>query len=209
MSHECCDGAEDEATGPFRRALWIVLAINAAMFVVEAGSGLFSGSAALQADALDFLGDTATYAITLMVLDHSLKWRASAAMLKGIGMAGFGGYVLALSAYKMLVVGAPEAEVMGAIGTLALIANVVSAVVLYRFRGGDSNRQSVWLCSRNDAIGNIAVIAAGGAVYLTGTRWPDLIVAVFMAWLALWSAGRVLRQARGELKEHAAAQAAE
>ena len=209
MNGGCCDIGDREPEGAFRRALQVVLVINAGMFVIEAASGLFSGSAALQADALDFLQDSATYAITLMVLGHSLRWRASAAMIKGGAMAVFGFYVLALSVYKTFFDGVPAAEVMGAVGALALVANVVSAVILYKFRAGDSNRRSVWLCSRNDAIGNVAVIAAGGAVYLTGTPWPDLLVAVFMAGLALWSASHILRQARGELRQHAAHQAAE
>lgn len=209
MSDDCCHVEVHDATGPFRQALRIVLAINFGMFLVEVASGLLSGSVALQADALDFLKDSATYALTLMVLHHSLKWRASAAMVKGVAMAALGCYVLAAAAYRTIVLGVPDAEVMSAVGVAALIANVVSAVVLFRFREGDANVRSVWLCTRNDAIGNIAVIAAGVAVYFTDTPWPDLIVAVLMAWLALWSAGQVIRHARDDLKEHAAAQAAE
>lgn len=208
MSYDCCDVGDTEPEGAFRRALWVVLVINSAMFVIEAASGLFSGSAALQADALDFLQDSTTYAITLMVLGHSLRWRASAAMLKGGAMAVFGVYVLGLSIYKLFVLGVPQAEVMSGVGFVALIANVVSATILYKFRAGDSNRRSVWLCSRNDAIGNVAVITAGLVVYLTNTPWPDLVVAVFMAGLALWSAGHILRQARGEFR-HAEHQPAE
>ncbi len=209
MSHECCSVEEHEPEGAFRRALWVVLVINAAMFLIEAASGLLSGSVALQADALDFLGDATTYAITLMVLGMSLRWRASASILKGATMTAFGIYVLGLGVYRLFGNVVPEAEVMSGVGVLALIANVVSAVILYKFRAGDSNRRSVWLCSRNDAIGNVAVIAAGGAVYLTGTRWPDLIVAAFMAGLATWSAWHILIQARGELRHDAAHQAAE
>jgi cation diffusion facilitator family transporter len=209
MSDDCCAVGDHDATGPFRRVLWIVLAINMGMFLIEAASGLLSGSVALQADALDFLKDSATYALTLMVLQHSLKWRASAAMIKGIAMAGLGGYVLAMAAYRTFVLGVPDAEVMSIVGVVALVANVVSAAILYRFREGDANVRSVWLCSRNDAIGNIAVIGAGVAVYFTNTPWPDLIVAMLMAWLSLWSAGQIIRHARDDLREHEAAQAAE
>lgn len=209
MSDDCCAVGEHDATGPFRRVLYVVLAINIGMFVIEIASGLLSGSASLQADALDFLKDSITYAITLMVLGHSMRWRASAAMVKGIAMAGFGGYVLGMTAYKTMFLGLPDAAVMSAVGVAALIANVVSAVLLYKFREGDSNVRSVWLCSRNDAIGNVAVIAAGGLVYYTDTPWPDLLVAVLMAWLALWSAGQIIRHAREDLKQHAEAQAAE
>lgn len=194
-------GAPSEiALGAYRRVLWVVLAINAGMFVIEVGSGVFAGSVSLQADALDFLSDSANYAIALLVLGRSIRWRASSAILRAAAMAAFGLYVLAYSYYQALVAGVPQAFVMGSVGTLALAANVISAFLLFRHRHGDSHRSSVWLCSRNDAIGNIAIVAAAGAVYLTNSGWPDLAVGVLMAALSLSAAFRILRQATGELR---------
>ncbi|MFQ5765061.1 MAG: cation transporter [Rhodospirillales bacterium] len=190
--------------GDYRRVLMTVLAINLTMFAVEMTAGLLGRSAALQADALDFLGDSATYAMTLMVLGMSLRWRASAAMVKGLGMGGFGLWVIGVTVYHLIQGTLPSAAIMGGTGLAALGANLASAVLLYRHRRGDSNRRSVWLCSRNDAIGNIAVIAAAGAVWATGANWPDLAVGAVIAALALSSAAAVIRQALGELRAEAA-----
>ncbi len=191
------DGRE---TG-YRRVLWIVLGLNLLGLVVEAGAGVFSGSLALQADALDFLGDAANYGIALFVLARSLQWRASAALAKGLAMGMFGLWVLAAALYKaFFVVGAPSAAVMGWAATAALAANVICALLLYRFRQGDANMRSVWLCSRNDAFGNIAVLAAALMVALSASRWPDLAVAVLIAGLALSASLQVVRQARAELR---------
>lgn len=184
----------------YRRVLWAVLGLNLLGFAVEAGAGVFSGSLALQADALDFLGDSANYGIALFVLARSIRWRATAALAKGLAMALFGFWVLAAALYKAFVVGAPSATVMGLAGSAALVANVVCALLLFRYREGDANMRSVWLCSRNDALGNIAVLAAAGMVALSATRWPDLAVAVLIAVLALTSAVEVVRRARGELR---------
>ncbi len=184
----------------YRRVLWAVLAINAVGFVVELGAGLLSGSLALQADALDFLGDAANYAIALFVLARSLAWRASAALAKGVAMAGFGLWVLGAAIYNAFVLGLPSAGIMGTVGLFALLANLASAALLYRHREGDSNRRAVWLCTRNDVLGNIAVLVAAGAVATTATRWPDLAVAVIMAGLALGAGLAVIRQARAELR---------
>lgn len=169
------------------------------MFLVEMVAGAFAGSRALQADALDFLGDTSTYALSLFVLGMSLRVRATAALIKGISLAAMGILVLAMTAYQVLVLGVPKAEVMGVVGFLALAANVACVLILLRFRDGDANVRSVWLCSRNDAIGNVAVVLAAGAVYLTGTAWPDLIVAALMAGLFLYSSVQIVRQSRQEL----------
>jgi Co/Zn/Cd efflux system component len=182
-----------------RRVLGVVLAINLAMFVLEVVAGWTAQSVALQADALDFFGDSVNYAVALYVLGRSLAWRAGTAFAKGAVMFGFGGVLLAASAYRAVTGSAPEASVMGAVGALALLANVVSAGLLYRFRGGDSNLRAVWLCSRNDAIGNLAVIGAASGVFLSGTAWPDLAVGLVMAGLALWAGQSVMRQARREL----------
>ena len=202
MSGSCCSGEErfEGLSQVYRRVLWLVIAINALMFVVETASGMLAGSVALQADALDFLGDSLTYALSLMVIGRPDRWRASAALLKGVSLAAMGLWVLGFTAYRVLVLDAPEALVMGAIGVLALAANVGSALLLYRFRNGDANVRSVWLCSRNDAIGNLAVVGAAGLVALSGSGWPDVAVAAAMACLFLSSAFQIVRQALGELR---------
>ena len=169
------------------------------MFVVEMTAGAISGSQALKADALDFAGDTATYALSLAVLGRPIAWRARAAILKGVSLSFMGFAVLGLTAWQVFVLGTPQPEIMGAIGFLALGANVASVLILLRFRDGDANVRSVWLCSRNDAIGNVAVIGASLAVWWTAAAWPDLLVAALMAVLFLKSALSILRQAFGEL----------
>lgn len=189
----------------YRNILWVALAINAAMFGIEASAGLHAGSVSLQADSLDFFGDAANYAISLFVLARPMRWRASASMLKGATMAAFGVYVLGLALYKAFVVGVPSAMIMGTVGVVALIANVICAALLYRYRNGESNRRSVWICSRNDAIGNIAVVLAASGVLLTATPWPDLFVGTVMALLALGGAYQIMRHAAEELRAAPAA----
>ncbi len=201
----CCHHDHHEAPpakdGRYRTILWIALVANAAMFAIEVGAGVASRSVALEADALDFLGDAATYAISLVVLDRALAWRSRAALVKGWAMAAFGAFVLADAGIKAFTGVPPEPLTMGVVGALALATNVVVAVLLFSHRDGDANRQSVWLCSRNDAIGNVAVIAAASGVFATGTAWPDLAVATVMAALALSAAWRVIHQARQELAQ--------
>lgn len=200
----CCQAppppAQDHGTDRrgYWRVLWLVLALNAAMFVLELVAGLAAGSVALQADALDFLGDAANYGISLFVLGHGLGRRALAGLAKGVTMGLFGLWVLGNAAYHALAGTVPEAEVMGAVGLLALAANIAAAVLLFRHRHGDSDRRSVWLCSRNDAIGNVAVVLAASGVFATGANWPDLAVALLMAGLALSAAVQVIRQALSE-----------
>jgi Co/Zn/Cd efflux system component len=198
--HDHDDAAFDGMSAAYKRVLWIVIALNGLMFLVEMTAGFTAGSQALQADALDFFGDTVTYAISLMVLGHAIHVRAKAALFKGISLGAFGLYVLGSTLYHVIFVGQPEPFTIGVVGVLALLANVVSAALLFRFRDGDANVRSVWLCSRNDAIGNVAVIAAAGGVWLTGTAWPDLAVAAAMALLFLNGARQIIAQAMGEIR---------
>ncbi len=189
----------------YRRALWIALIVNAAMAAVEVAAGLHAGSVSLLADAIDFLGDAANYGVSLFVLGMALAWRARAALLKGLSMGLFGGFVLLKAAWMTTTGTVPEPLTMGLVGGLALIANLGVAALLYAWRDGDANMRSVWLCTRNDAIGNVAVMGAALGVFGTGTAWPDLIVAGVMGTLALTAAVTVVRQARGEMRQAAAA----
>ena len=203
MSTGCCghDVQFDGVSRAFKRALWMVIAINGTMFIVEMWAGAFAGSKALQADALDFLGDTTTYAISLYVIGMSLKVRATAALVKGVSLAVMGLWVFGSTAYQVLALGVPSATVMGTVGFLALAANLVSVFLLMRFKDGDANVRSVWLCSRNDAIGNVAVMLAALGVGITGTAWPDLVVAALMAGLFLYSSAQIIRQAVAEFRQ--------
>lgn len=182
----------------FRMALWIALWINLSMFLVELVGGAYAHSSALWADSLDFFGDAVNYGISLAVLGASLYWRATVALIKGLTMAAFGLVVMAKVIYAYLLGIPPEAITMGIIGAIALLANVITAVILYAFRDGDSNMKSVWLCSRNDTIGNVAVIFAAIGVFGTGSLWPDMIVAVIMASLGLTAGYQVVKQALQE-----------
>jgi len=199
MSAHCCPAPAPSADPRYRRALWVALAVNAAMFMVEVGAAWASGSVALLADAIDFFGDAAIYALSLLVVGMAVAVRARAALLKAACMAGFGIYVLVHAAWQWRSGGTPEAVTMGAVGLVALLANAGVAWMLFRFRNGDANMRSVWICSRNDAIGNVAVMAAALGVFGTGRAWPDLAVAGVMGALALSGALSVMRQARREL----------
>jgi Co/Zn/Cd efflux system component len=203
MSANCCDHCHDEdphrANPAYRRVLWTVLAINALMFAVEIGAGLAAGSASLQADALDFLGDAGNYAISLFVVSMALRYRAMAALAKGSTMALFGLWVVATVIWHAVHGTLPSAFAMGAVGFTALAANATSFGLLWTHRHGDANMRSAWICTRNDVLGNLAVLLAAVGVFGTGTGWPDVIVAAIMAALALQGAMLVLRQALGEL----------
>jgi Co/Zn/Cd efflux system component len=183
-----------------RRVLWAVLAINALMFAVEVIAGVAAGSAALQADALDFLGDAANYSISLMVVGMALRYRASAAMAKGATMAAFGLWVLGTAVWHSVHGTLPSAFTMGTVGVAALIANAASFGLLWAHRHGDANMRSAWICTRNDLLGNLAVLIAALGVFGTGTGWPDIIVAAIMAALAIQGAALVIRQAAAELR---------
>jgi Co/Zn/Cd efflux system component len=204
MAGGCCGGSQNDTEklrdAAWRRVLWIALAVNALMFGVEIVAGVTAGSASLKADALDFLGDAANYAISLGVAGMALAWRARAAMTKGVSILLFGLWVLGNSIWMAAQGVVPAAETMGIVGVIALVANLACATMLWRHREGDANRRSVWICSRNDAIGNIAVVAAGLGVFGTGTGWPDIAVAAIMAILALSGGWQIIRQARDELR---------
>ncbi|MEC7933731.1 MAG: cation transporter [Pseudomonadota bacterium] len=204
MAGGCCGETPDNGGKTddrvWRRALWIALIINAGMFGVEIVAGVTAGSASLKADSLDFLGDAANYAISLSVAGLALRWRARAALAKGMSLLLLGVWVIASTAWMAAKGTLPTAETMGVIGVLALFANLICAVMLWRHREGDANRRSVWICSRNDAIGNIAVVAAALGVFGTGTAWPDIAVAAVLAGLGVSGGWQIIRQAWLELK---------
>ena len=184
----------------YRRILWIALAINAVMFVVEVTASFIANSASLLADAVDFAGDAANYGLSIWALSMAVTWRSRTAMIKGISMLLFGTFVLVKAIWLWLSGAVPQAELMGGIGVLALCANVSVTVMLYAWRAGDANMRSVWLCSRNDAISNIAVIVAAVIVWLTGHGFADILVALLMGVLAIHSGAAVIRLARRELR---------
>ncbi len=194
-----CSTGFDGVSDAFKRALWIVIAINGVMFVIEMIAGFAGQSMALKADALDFFGDTVTYGLSLWVIGKAPILRARVALLKGYSLALMGVGVLGATLYRYFVVGSPDEMVMGVVGFMALAANLISVMVLINFRDGDANVRSVWLCSRNDAIGNVGVLIAAAMVFFTKTPWPDLIVATLMAALFLNSARQIIAQAQGEI----------
>ena len=201
--NDCPADGVDGLNPVFRRVLWIALIANFAMFVVETVASQIGDSMSLQADALDFFGDSANYAISLFVVGLALTIRARASLFKGATMALFGLWVIGSASYRAVYGSAPEAATMGTIALLALLVNVGVSILLYRFRDGDSNRQSIWLCSRNDAIGNLAVMAAAAGVFASGSRWPDLLVAALIAGLNISAAIHVVRLARAEIRQDA------
>jgi len=210
MSASCCGQTpETHLRDGFRRVLWTVLAINAGMFAVEVVAGLAAGSASLQADALDFLGDAGNYIISLLVVGMALRYRAMAAFVKGTTMGLFGLWVIGVTAWHAWHGTVPQAFTMGAVGTAALLANAISFALLWAFRQGDSNMRSAWICTRNDVLGNLAVLLAALGVFGTGTGWPDIAVAVIMASLALHGAWAVIDQSLTEMRASTPLQPAE
>ena len=201
----CCDHDVrfEGVSAAYKRRLWLVIAINAAMFAVEMSAGKAAQSQALKADALDFLGDALTYGLSLAVIGMSLRVRATAALVKGISLMAMGLWVLGTTLYRVLYTGVPEAEIMGLIGFLALGANLASVLLLMAYKDGDANVRSVWLCSRNDAIGNVAVMLAALGVWGTASGWPDLIVAGLMAALFVNSSVQIIRQSLQERRDAA------
>lgn len=201
---ESCASAKPMLDSPrWRRALCIALAVNAGFFLTEIMAGAAAGSAALQADALDFLGDAANYAISLGVVGLAVVWRSRAALVKGWTLIALALWVLGSTAWHAWFGTLPQAEVMGVVGAAALLANGGVALMLYRFRTGDANMRSVWVCSRNDAIGNGVVMLAAAGVFGTGTGWPDVLVAAIMGGLGLSGGLSIVRQARRELIQRA------
>ena len=199
----CCEDKSCEVSAlreSHSRVLWIVLCINAAMFVFEGGTGLFAHSTSLLADALDMLGDALVYGFSLFVLARSARWQAGAALVKGSFMLLFGLGVLAEAIYKILHPVLPRAEIMGVVGGIALTTNLICFFLLYRHRADNLNMSSTWLCSRNDLIANVGVLAAAGGSFLLASRWPDIGVGVVIAGLFLSSAFNVIRQSFSALR---------
>jgi Co/Zn/Cd efflux system component len=205
MTMACCHDDHCASAPPpngtrWRRALWVALVVNVGLFLAEIIAGAAAGSIALQADALDFFGDAANYAISLSVAGMALTWRARAAVAKGGTLVVFALWVLSSTIWHAIHGTLPQADVMGVVGVAALVANGGVALMLYRFRGGDANMRSVWICSRNDALGNLAVLLAAIGVFGTGTGWPDVIVAAIMGGLGLSGGWQIVSQAHDELR---------
>lgn len=197
----CCGSNQPIYQSPkYKKALWIVLILNLSMFFVEIVMGVKSGSTSLLSDSLDFLGDSANYLISLIVLPMALSYRAKASMVKGLTMGGFGLFILMTTIYRVFYGEMPSYSEISIVGFLALLVNVSALLILLKFRDGDSNVRSVWVCSRNDAIGNVAVILAGMVVYFFQSKYPDLIVAFVLAFLALQASQEIIKRAWAELK---------
>jgi Co/Zn/Cd efflux system component len=199
MSDACCQAPPPSTGISYRRVLWFALAANLAMFAIELAAAVWSGSSALAADAADFLGDSANYALSLGAIALGGAWISRVALLKGLAMSVYGVAILAYAGWRAWLGLPPEALTMGLVGLLALAVNFGVAAMLYRFREGDANMRSVWLCTRNDVIANLAVLVAAAGVFGTGTVWPDVAVAALLAILGLTSGRVVIRQARAEL----------
>lgn len=203
MSAHCCSHgcASSPPVDPrYRKALWVALVLNAMMFVVELGASWTSGSVSLLADSIDFFGDAGNYAISLAVIGMAMSARSKAALFKAACMGAFGVFVLGKAMWNLQAGVPPEPATMGAVGFVALAVNGGVALMLYRFRSGDANMRSVWICSRNDALGNLAVMLAALGVFGTGSAWPDLLVAAVMGVLALTGSWTVVKQARIEIR---------
>jgi Co/Zn/Cd efflux system component len=204
VSASCCSGGcagpQTEVPPSYKRALWIALFANLAMFAIEIISGWNAQSVSLLADAVDFMGDAMNYGLSLFALTLAAVWRSRTALAKGLTMGAYGLIVLGQAIWHLFYATIPDAAVMGWISLLALVTNGSVAVMLYAYRTGDANMRSVWLCSRNDAIGNLAVMLAAAGVFGSGAGWPDAVVAIGMAGLGLSAAISVVRQARMELR---------
>jgi len=204
MGASCCGNGLDvkikEVNKNFKRALWIALFLNFAMFLLENIEGFRSHSLSLRADAIDFLGDSANYFLTLVVLNSAVHLKTKASMVKALSMFGFGVWVFISAMIRFQSDVLPEFFTMTWVGSVALMVNAFVAYILFKFKDGDSNMQSVWLCSRNDAIGNVTVILASVGVYYFSSKWPDLIVALFMSVLSISASYKILLVVKEELK---------
>lgn len=196
----CCghDKKFDGISKAYQRILWWIIGINGLMFFVEIGAGVHADSQALQADALDFLADTLTYGLSLWAIGKALSLRSKVAMFKGIGLLVMAAWVTGSTIYQFFILTTPDAMTMGVVAIAAFAANLLSVLLLAKYKDGDANVRSVWLCSRNDAIGNLIVLLAASGVWFTQTAWSDLVVALIMASLFLSSAWQILKQARQE-----------
>jgi Co/Zn/Cd efflux system component len=203
------DGGDDDdkvpdlshVTPAYKRALWIVVLLNAGYGVIQIGGSILSGSQALQADALDFIGDGLITFLGLIAVGWGLAARAKAALIQGIFLALLGFGVIGSTVYRVFVENEPQTMLMAGFAMVAFVVNVLAAVVLIPHRKGDANMRAVWLFSRNDAIGNLAVVAAAGVVWWLNNPWPDLIVAFAVAGLFLQSAWSIIRDARSDLEQ--------
>ena len=202
MSKSCCpvEAVNIASSHRYRRTLWIALVINIAMFVVELAASFRAESVSLLADAVDFAGDAANYGLSLGAIALGTLWQSRAALLKGISMAAYGAIVLVVAGWSLLSGSNPEPITMGIVGFIALAANVGVAALLFVYREGNANMRSVWLCTRNDAIGNIAVLVAALGVFGTGSRMPDLVVAAVITSLAITGGAATVRRAREEIR---------
>ena len=200
MSTKCCDVKIKKVNQKFRKILWIALILNFSMFIIELAYSFSADSVSLIADSIDFFGDSANYGVSLFVLGLGVASRAKASLLKAATMSLFGFWVIGTSIYNAIAISNPEPKLMGTMGLIAMFVNLVVALLLYSFRDGDSNMKSVWLCTRNDVIGNITVVMAASGVFFTATRWPDLVVAFGMGVLSLHSSIQVMQVAKLELK---------
>lgn len=202
----CCGHSApfDGATPEYRRILLWVIAINLGAFVVVASGGLLAGSASVAANALDFLADGVTYALSLWAIGKSVTVRSGAALVKGASLGVIGLSVLGFAIWRVTVGAPPEAFAISGLGLFGVAANLVAAVLLLKHRDGDANVRSVWLCTRNDVIQCIAIVVTGGLVWITGSRWPDVVVGAVLAFVFLQSAWSIIAQARAERREAAA-----
>jgi len=199
MAQHCCGNTEFTGLDPaYKRILWLIIVINGTMFGVEMVAGILAQSQALQADALDFIGDTLSYSISLWAIGKAVSIRSNAALFKGFTLTLMSLWVVGSTIYRIFVMNSPEPFTMGTIAVAAFTANLISVLLLMRYKDGDANVRSVWLCSRNDAIGNLIVLVAASGVWYSNSAWPDLIVAGIMAGLFLSSAWQITTQALRE-----------
>ncbi len=201
----CCGDLKfDGATPAYRRVLGAVIAINIVAFAVVAAGSLFQGSASLGANALDFAGDSATYALSLWAIGRTTRTRSTAALVKGVSLVGLALSILGFAVWRATNGEAPQGAMITALGTFGVLANLLAFTLLLPFRNGDANVRSVWLCTRNDLIQCLAVVVTGVVVWFTRSRWPDLVVGVVLASIFLRSAWQIIAQARRELHPPAA-----